>query len=382
MSYQDPQQQPGQSWGQQNSGPGWESQQPQIPQQPNYGSAPGYGQPGYEQQQYAQQQAQQQAGAQQGYGQPQDYVPPNQGYGAPQQNSGQNWQSQQGFGQSQQNYASPQGQGFGQSQQNYPPPQGQSFGQSQQNFAPPQDQGFGQSQQNYPPPQGQGFGPQPYGAPQQGYGPQSDFGSGAGYGYPGPLPQGNSGLATAALWLGIIGGWGLINLVISIMAINETGPGKKAGRGKAVTGLCLTLVWAAVWAGLIFAVSNNTKNVANITPAPSASFSTSAAGTATTGATTGSTAGHGTVSGATDPGCKAAQAAFNTLSANSSQSGALSTLASSLQSAASESQVASSQISAVASDVNQLVGGTLPPTFNADINAMGTACGMTFHYTG
>ena len=360
MSYQDPQQQPGQSWGQQNSGQGWESQQPQIPQQPNYGSAPGFGQPGYEQQQYAQQQAQQQvqqqaqqqAGTQQGYGQPQDYLPPNQGYAAPQQNSGQNWQSQQGFGQ------------------------------SQQNFAPPQDQGFGQSQQNFGQPQGQGFGPQPYGAPQQGYGPQSDFGSGAGYGYPGPPPLGNSGLATAALWLGIIGGWGVINLVISIMAINETGPGKKAGRGKAVAGLCLTLVWAAVWAGLIFAVSSNTKSVANITPAPSASFSTSAAGTTPTGATPTSTSGHGTVSGATDPGCKAAQTAFNTLSANSSQTGALSTLASSLQSAASESQAASSQISAVASDVNQLVGGTVPASFNADITAMGTACGMTFHYTG
>lgn len=330
MSYQDPQQQPGLSWGQQNSGQGWESQQPQIPQQPDYG-------------------------------QPQDYVPPNQGYVAPQQNSGQNWQSQQGFGQS----------------------QGQGFGQSQQNFAPPQDQGYGQSQQNFPLPQGQGFGPQPYGAPQQGYGPQSDFGSGAGYGgYPGPPPQGNSGLATAALWLGIIGGWGLINLVISIIAISETGPGKKAGRGKAVTGLCLTLVWAAVWAGLIFAVSDNTKNVANVTPAPSGSFSTSAAGTTTTGPSTGSTIGGGSLSGASDPGCQAAQTAFNTYSANASQSGAMSKLASSLQSAASESKVASRQITAMASDFNQLSGGNAPANLVTDITAMETACAVKFNYTG
>jgi hypothetical protein len=145
----------------QNSGQNWGSAQGQIPQQPNYASAPGYGQPGQT-------------------GQPQDFVPPQ---------------------------------------------QHQQFGQQPQQFGPPQP-GYGQVP-GYGGPQGQ-----------PGYLPQTDFGSGAGYapGFP-PPNQGNSGLATASLWLGILGGWGLINLVMSILAIKETGPGKKLGRNKAITGL-------------------------------------------------------------------------------------------------------------------------------------------------
>jgi hypothetical protein len=74
-------------------------------------------------------------------------------------------------------------------------------------------------------------------------------------------PPPKSALATTALWLGILGGWGLINLVVSIVAIIETGPGRKTGRDRAVIGLCLTLVWTAVWAGMAVAITDHAGSV-------------------------------------------------------------------------------------------------------------------------
>lgn len=318
MSYQEPNQAPfgpppqqqGQAeWGQQqnqNSGQGtwgqpgaaapeqsWGSQQSQIPQQPSYPNAPGYGQPG----------------------QPQDFAP-------------------------------------------------QQFN--------PQQQGFGQ---------GQGYATGP-----QGYMPQTDFGSGAGYGpgYPAPN-QGNSTLATVALWLGIFFGWGIINLVIAILAIKETGPGKKQGRNKAITGLILTLAWAVVWIGVTIAVTNHAKNdIASLSAAPT---------TVATASSTGGTSGSGssgiqaTTGGSGDAGCTAAQAAFKTFNSSTSGSSdtltAVQTLGNALESAAGQSQSASSQLKTVGQDFLTLASSSAePPSMVTDMEALDEACGASFTFGG
>lgn len=289
------------TWGQpggapQNSGQGWGAPQgQQVPQQPNYAGAPGYGQPG-------------QSG-------PQEY---------PQQQF--NQQPQQGYG------------------------------------------------QGYP-------GGQP------GYMPQTDFGSGGyGPGYPAPN-QGNSGLATASLWLGIFGGWGVINLVISIMAIVETGPGKKLGRNKAITGLVLTVAWAIVMSAVFFAVADHAKNDinANVTPTVTVTLgATTGDGSgsttsAATGATTGATSAAQANNASDDPGCQAVKAAYNTFVADPSAAGAATTYISALQAAATESQVASSQISALAKDMQETAStGQMPSSTNSDSQAVQTACDITF----
>lgn len=313
------------------------------------------------QQSWGQQQAAQQQGAWGGAQQAPQSSQPQQApqggsgaWGAPQQSGPQQQQQQQGYGYGQQSGPA---QSYGQvqdyAQQSYP----------QQGY--PQE---GYPQQGY---QSQGYQSQGYGTGQPGYPPQqSDFGSG-GYGY--QPQQANSGLATAALWLGILGGWGLINLVISILAINETGPGKKLGRNKAITGLILTFVWAAIWIGLTLAITSHAKAViASDTTLPSA------VATSTNGA--GSLQATGASS---DPGCQAAESAFNTyastIAANSSNGlTAMQTLGNSLVSAAGQSNVAGSQLKAIGNDYLTLADSTTPPSMVSDLEALDSACGMTF----
>jgi len=269
------------------------------------------------------------------------------GAGAPPQNSGQSWGAPQGQIPQQPNYGGAPG-----------------YGQPQ-DFAQQQQQQFNQqsNQQGY----GQGYPP----GAQQGYLPQTDFGSG-GYGPGYPMQnQGNSTLATVALWLGIFFGWGLINLVISILAIRETGPGKKLGRNKAITGLILTLAWSVVWIGVSVAISSHAKNVAATTP--SSSVTTAAAGA--TGA-----AGVQATGASNDAGCQAAQTAFNTYSATGTSGGlsAIQTLGNALESAASASQVASSQLTTVGQDYVDLSSGNEPASMVSDLEKLDSACGMTF----
>jgi hypothetical protein len=337
MSFQDsnqqpfapPPQQPGQSWG----------QQPEAQQQGSWG-----GQPQQQPQQAPQAPQPPQGGSGAWGGSQQPQIPQQPSYGFGQQSGG--------------------GQSFGQPQDYV-----------QQNFP----------QQGYPQ---QGYPNQGYQNGQPGYPPQSDFGPG-GYGPNGAYPgqgqnQGNSGLATTALWLGILGGWGLINLVIAILAINDTAPGKKLGRGKAITGLCLTLAWSVVFIGIAIAVSSHTKNVAaSAAPTSSVVASSTATGSgAGAGATPTSTGAGGLSAGgaSNDPGCQAAQTAFNTYNQNASSGGlqAIATLGNALESAAGQSQVASSQLKTMGQDYVQLSNATDPSTMVSDLEALDSACGISF----
>jgi len=321
------------------------------------------------------------------------YQEPNQPFGAPPQQQGQpeGW-GQQSQGQQQGTWGQPggapqnSGQGWG-------APQGQQVPQQQPNYAgapgygqPGQSgpQEYPQQQFNQQPQQGYGQG---YPGGQPGYAQQSDFGSGGyGPGYPAPN-QGSSGLATASLWLGIFGGWGVINLVISIMAIVETGPGKKLGRNKAITGLVLTVAWAIVFGAIFFAVADHAKNDINAQNTPT--FAATAGATAgdgsgaTTSTTTGATSAAQANNASDDPGCQAVKAAYNTYVADPTAAGAASTYVSALQAAAAESQVAGSQISAMAKDMSETVStGQMPSSTQTDASALESACDITFSSTG
>jgi hypothetical protein len=321
----------------------------------------------------------------QSWGQPGQSAQPGQSWGQPGGQPEQSWGQPQGAqqqgqwgGQPQQ---APQGDGSGAwgSQPQIPQQPGYGFGQQSgagQSFGQPQDY----VQQSFPQ---QGYGGQGYPNGQQpGYPPQqSDFGPG-GYGPGGYQPpnQGNSGLATTALWLGILGGWGLINLVIAILAINDTAPGKKLGRGKAITGLCLTLAWAVVWIGIAVAVSSHSSSV-TADSAPTSVVATSTGNGGGAASPSPSSAAGLTATGASgDPGCQAAQTAFNTYSKNATSGGvqAIATLGNSLQAAASQSQVASSQLKTVGKDYVQLSDDNTPSNMVDDLVALDTACGMSF----
>jgi hypothetical protein len=67
-------------------------------------------------------------------------------------------------------------------------------------------------------------------------------------------PQTN-GLATAGLWLGILP-TGLIGLVFSILGLRRAGQIGGVGRGKAMTGLILSILWTIVYtaAAVAFAI--------------------------------------------------------------------------------------------------------------------------------
>ena len=285
---------------------------------------------------------------------------------------------QQSSGQQQQAWGAPPQQGQAPQQPYY----GSAPGFGQQGQSGPQDyppQQFNQPQFNQQPGYGQGYPNAP-----QGYIPQADFGSGANYG-PGPgypMPgQGSSGLATAALWLGILGGWGIINLVISILAIRETGPGKKQGRNKALTGLILSIAWAVVWTGIFVAFSNHASN--SLTPVSAPTSVATAAGSGATTSATGA-AGAQATGASSDPGCQAAQTAFNTYSANAESGGlgAIQTLGNALVSAAGESRTAAGQLKTTGQDYLDLANGNTPASMVTDLESLDSACGMSFDFGG
>jgi hypothetical protein len=284
-------------------------------------------------------------------------------------------QAQQPWGQQSQSQPQPSG-AWGQ-----PGAVGQASGQS---WGAPQGQV--PQQPNYPNAPGYGqpqdFAQQQQQFGQQGYLPQTDFGSG-GYGAGYPIGgQQNSALATWSLWLGILGGWGIINLVISILAIKETGPGMKLGRNKAVTGLILTFVWVAIWAGLAFAISSHAKAAiaSDTIPTPVVTSTVGAgAGASSTSGANGLTA----TGASNDAGCQAAQTAYNSynsaIAANSSNSiTAMETLGNAFVAAAGQSQVAGSQLTTVGNDFLSLSNGTTPSSMVNDMVALDKACGMTF----
>lgn len=71
--------------------------------------------------------------------------------------------------------------------------------------------------------------------------------AGAGAVYPGPAPtQGTDGVSVAALITGILG-MGIIPIVLGILGLRRTGPGKQGGRGMAIAGLILGAIGVIVW---------------------------------------------------------------------------------------------------------------------------------------
>jgi hypothetical protein len=126
----------------------------------------------------------------------------------------------------------------------------------QPGFPPPSDQqGYPQQpgQPGYPPPPPGGYPPPGAGYPPPGPG---------GYppppaGYP-PMPeqqQGFSGLAIAGFILSFFGG--LLGFVLSLIAIFQTGKGKKRGRGLAVAGVVISVVVAGVGIAVVVALSKS-----------------------------------------------------------------------------------------------------------------------------
>src|ERR1700754_1931496 len=107
-------------------------------------------------------------------------------------------------------------------------------------------------QPGYPPPPGQqGFPPPGGGYPS----PPGDYPPGPGY-PPAPPRQGFSGLAIAGFILSFIGG--VVGLVLSLIAIFQTGQGKKRGRGLAVSGVIISVVIAGLTIALVVGAAKST----------------------------------------------------------------------------------------------------------------------------
>ncbi|WP_410600616.1 septum formation family protein [Amycolatopsis sp. lyj-90] len=90
---------------------------------------------------------------------------------------------------------------------------------------------------------------EPRGLPLTGVVPAPPYGSP----YPPPRPT-TSGLATAALVLGLTGCLPLTLLpaiILGIVALAQTGPGKRPGRGLAIGGLAAAGVWTVGWVALL-----------------------------------------------------------------------------------------------------------------------------------
>jgi hypothetical protein len=85
--------------------------------------------------------------------------------------------------------------------------------------------------------------PNPYGVPQQ-----------QGFAYA-PPQQGN-GLATAGLVLGILP-TGIIGLIVSILGLNRAGKVGGVGKGKAWTGIILSIIWIGIYVIGGIAVAGN-----------------------------------------------------------------------------------------------------------------------------
>ncbi|MEV6910317.1 septum formation family protein [Amycolatopsis sp. NPDC051071] len=93
----------------------------------------------------------------------------------------------------------------------------------------------------------------PTGHPMAGPAPAPPYGFPHPPGHPGPRHK-TSGLAIAALVLGLIGCLPLSvvpAIILGIVALTQTGPGKRPGRGLAIGGLAAAGVWTVGWVALL-----------------------------------------------------------------------------------------------------------------------------------
>lgn len=98
--------------------------------------------------------------------------------------------------------------------------------------------------------------PNPYGQPTQ-YGQPGPYAQPGPYGQPNPYgvppqPQGTNGFAIASLIFGILGGI-LFSTIFGIVALMQIPKRNQKGKGLAIAGLSLSLVWGLVCAGAIAA---------------------------------------------------------------------------------------------------------------------------------
>ncbi|MFI9454920.1 septum formation family protein [Amycolatopsis sp. NPDC052450] len=112
-------------------------------------------------------------------------------------------------------------------------------------------------------------------------GPGTPIAQPYGFAYPPHRPK-TSGLAIAALVLGLAGCLALPLLpaiIMGIIALTQTGPGKRPGRGLAIGGLAAAGFWAVGWIALLGNTMGNPDSYTASTPgAPSASCATPPSG--------------------------------------------------------------------------------------------------------
>lgn len=201
--------------------------------------------------------------------------------------------------------------------------------------------------------------PQPYPlAPPPLHDAAPPFSPGLSYGYgaqayTGPEPV-ESGKARAALWIGILGGWLPVNLVVGLAALAETGPGRKRGRDKAIIGLCCSLVWVVLIGGIGFAIRHH-----RIDPPPALPQ-------------------RSTLSARSDPGCYAGANAVYAYQGSGRGPAAQATLGKALIKAAGKSQVADAPLRKLGLDYLALAAGSAVPGLSADTVYAGSACGLSF----
>jgi hypothetical protein len=121
-------------------------------------------------------------------------------------------------------------------------------------FAPPPvDPQYGAQTPQY------GVPPQPqYGAPQEQYGAQPQFGGQVppgGYGYPVAPPDQKNGFAVAGFILSLLP---LLGIIFSILGLVRAGKVAGKGKGLAIAGIVLSLVFAGGYTAALVAVGNST----------------------------------------------------------------------------------------------------------------------------
>lgn len=176
----------------------------------------------------------------------------------------------------------------------------------------------------------------------------------AAQGYTGPEPV-QSGKARAALWIGILGGWLPVNLIVGLLAFAETGPGRKRGRDKAVIGLCCSLVWVVLLGGITYAVKGNRLEP----PPPMPSRPTASAG-------------------GSDPGCYAGAQAVYAYQGSGGGTAAETAFGNALIAAAGRSQTADAPLRKLGLDYLALAHGAAVPGLGADTEAVSRVCGLSF----
>lgn len=177
----------------------------------------------------------------------------------------------------------------------------------------------------------------------------------AAQGYTGPEPPVESRKARAALWIGILGGWLPVNLVVGLLAIVETGPGRKRGRDKAVIGLCCSLVWVVLVGGIAYAVQGN-----RVEPAPQMPGRPTA------------------LAGGSDPGCYTGAQAVYAYQGSGGGAAAETALGNALVAAAGRSQTADAPLRKLGLDYLALAHGADVPGLAADTEAVSRVCGLSF----